>query len=93
MIGLFRRTDITRLRQLFCSALSNGEASRAVVASPYVDRWLVGVVLLCGLFFAPVLALVITASGDSGGLWTHLLDTVLGTYVFNTLGIRDTSCF
>ena len=57
----------------------------ADISSPYVDRWLVGVVLLCGLFFAPVLALVITASGDSGGLWTHLLDTVLGTYVFNTL--------
>ena len=57
----------------------------AGISSPYVDRWLVGVVLLCGLFFAPVVALVITASGDSGGLWTHLLNTVLGTYVFNTL--------
>ena len=57
----------------------------AGISSPYFDRWLVGVVLLCGLFLAPVLALVITASGDSGGLWTHLLDTVLVTYVFNTL--------
>ena len=34
---------------------------------------------------APVLALVVTASGDSDGLWTHLLNTVLGTYVVNTL--------
>ncbi|ADE39015.1 ABC transporter permease [Candidatus Puniceispirillum marinum] len=51
----------------------------------YLDRWLVGVVLLCGLFLAPVLALVITASGDSDGLWSHLLNTVLGTYVSNTL--------
>ena len=51
----------------------------------HIDRWLVGVMLLCGLSLAPVLALVVTASGDSDGLWTHLLNTVLGTYVVNTL--------
>ena len=57
----------------------------AGVSRQYIDRWLVGVVVLCGLFLAPVLALVITATGDSDGLWSHLLNTVLGTYVFNTL--------
>ena len=33
----------------------------------------------------PVAALLLAASGDSGGLWEHLVDTVLATYVINTL--------
>ncbi len=37
------------------------------------------------LFFAPVLALVFEASGDSGGLWQHLFNTVVPRYVANTL--------
>ncbi|MDB2391168.1 iron ABC transporter permease [Alphaproteobacteria bacterium] len=57
----------------------------AGVSRHYIDRWLVGVVIVCGLFLAPVLALVVTATGDSEGLWSHLLNTVLATYVFNTL--------
>ncbi|MBT6566968.1 MAG: iron ABC transporter permease, partial [Candidatus Puniceispirillum sp.] len=57
----------------------------AGVPRQHIDRWLIVVVLLCALSLAPVLALVVTASGDSDGLWTHLLNTVLGTYVINTL--------
>ena len=57
----------------------------ACIPRHHIDRWLVGVMLLCGLSLAPVLALVVTASGDSDGLWTHLMNTVLGTYVVNTL--------
>ena len=50
-----------------------------------VDRWSVGVILLCGLMLGPVLAVLVTAFGDSGGLWPHLYDTVLGRYISNTL--------
>ena len=42
-------------------------------------------VLLASVFIAPVLAIVITAAGDSGGLWSHLAETVLPRYVVNTL--------
>ncbi|MDA7719737.1 iron ABC transporter permease [Alphaproteobacteria bacterium] len=50
-----------------------------------VDRWSVGVILLCGLILGPVLAVLLSAFGDSGGLWSHLYDTVLGRYISNTL--------
>ena len=50
-----------------------------------VDRWSVGVILLCGLILGPVLAVLVVAFGDSGGLWSHLYDTVLGRYISNTL--------
>ena len=50
-----------------------------------VDRWSVGVILLCGLMLGPVLAVLVAAFGDSGGLWSHLYDTVLGRYISNTL--------
>ena len=50
-----------------------------------VDRWSVGVILLCALFLGPVLAVLVAAFGDSGGLWSHLYDTVLRRYISNTL--------
>ena len=50
-----------------------------------VDRWSVGVILLCSLILGPVLAVLVAAFGDSGGLWSHLYDTVLGRYISNTL--------
>jgi len=50
-----------------------------------VDRWSVGVILLCGLILGPVLAVLVAAFGDSGGVWSHLYDTVLGRYISNTL--------
>ena len=50
-----------------------------------VDLWSVGVFLLCGLILGPVLAVLVAAFGDSGGLWSHLYDTVLGRYISNTL--------
>ena len=50
-----------------------------------VDRWSVGVILLCALILGPVLAVLVAAFGDSGGLWSHLYDTVLGHYISNTL--------
>ena len=50
-----------------------------------VDRWSVGVIMLCGLILGPVLAVLVAAFGDSGGLWSHLYDTVLARYISNTL--------
>ena len=50
-----------------------------------VDRWSISVILLCGMILGPVLAVLVAAFGDSGGLWTHLYDTVLGRYISNTL--------
>ena len=47
-------------------------------------RKLAAVLLAC-VFIAPVFAIVITATGDSGGLWGHLAETVLPRYVINTL--------
>ena len=50
-----------------------------------VDRWSFGVILLCALILGPVLAVLVAAFGDSGGLWSHLYDTVLRRYISNTL--------
>jgi iron(III) transport system permease protein len=52
-----------------------------------IDKWSASTVVLCGFLLGPVAALLLTAFGDSGGLWTHLVDTVLGTYVVNTLAL------
>ncbi|MDC0458442.1 iron ABC transporter permease [Alphaproteobacteria bacterium] len=50
-----------------------------------VDRWSVGVILLCALILGPVLAVLVAAFGDSSGLWSHLYNTVLRRYISNTL--------
>ena len=49
------------------------------------DLWSIGVLTLCALILGPVLAVLLTALGNSGGLWTHLFNTVLGRYIGNTL--------
>ena len=52
---------------------------------PSIDKWSLVTILLCCFLLGPVAALLLAASGDSGGLWEHLVDTVLATYVINTL--------
>ena len=52
---------------------------------PSIDKWLAATVILCCFLLGPVAALLLAAFGDSGGLWGHLVDTVLATYVTNTL--------
>ena len=42
-------------------------------------------IFMCCFLLGPVLALFIAALGDSGGLWNHLVETVLATYVINTV--------
>ena len=52
---------------------------------PSIDNWSAATVILCCFLLGPVAALLLAAFGDSGGLWGHLVDTVLATYVTNTL--------
>ena len=60
----------------------SGWAGRPI---PRTDVWALGAGLVCLLILAPVAALLVTAFGDSGGLWAHLAATVLPRYVANTL--------
>ena len=52
---------------------------------PSIDKWSAATVILCCFLLGPVAALLLAAFGDSRGLWEHLVDTVLATYVTNTL--------
>ena len=52
---------------------------------PSIDKWSATTVVICCFLLGPVAALLLAAFGDSGGLWVHLVDTVLATYVTNTL--------
>ena len=60
-------------------------SSWAHVRSRRADGWSIGALSLCLLLLGPVVALILKALGDSGGLWGHLLDTVLLRYISNTL--------
>ena len=51
----------------------------------WLSPWNLGTILLVSIFMAPVIAIAITACGDSDGLWVHLANTVLPRYVANTL--------
>lgn len=60
-------------------------SSWAQVRSRRADGWSIGAFSLCVLLLGPVVALILKALGDSGGLWVHLIDTVLLRYISNTL--------
>ncbi|MEC8372365.1 MAG: iron ABC transporter permease, partial [Pseudomonadota bacterium] len=49
------------------------------------NPWRLATVALVIAFLSPVVAIVVTATGDSAGLWSHLAETVLPRYVANTL--------
>ena len=49
------------------------------------DGWSASAVMICFVILGPIAALLVTAFGDSGGLWGHLVSTVLPRYVANTL--------
>lgn len=49
-----------------------------------ISLWSVAVFLLCALCLTPILAVFVAASGDTGGLWSHLAETVLPRYIENT---------
>ena len=55
------------------------------VSRPLIDKWSLATIILCCFLLGPVAALFLASLGDSGGLWGHLVETVLATYVANTL--------
>ena len=57
----------------------------SLVSRPLIDKWSLATIILCCFLLGPVAGLLLTALGDSGGLWGHLVNTILATYVTNTL--------
>jgi len=49
------------------------------------NPWAVAGAVLAIILLTPILAVVVAATKDSGGLWDHLLETVLPHYIGNTL--------
>ncbi len=47
--------------------------------------WSIGAMLICLILIGPFVALLYKASGDSGGLWGHLMSTVFPRYAINTV--------
>ena len=54
---------------------------------PWLNSWALATLVLTIIFLGPVIAVFAAASGDNGGLWAHLFDTVLPRYVANTLAL------
>ena len=50
-----------------------------------VGGWSLTTLFLALMLTGPFVAILFTAAGDSGGLWPHLLTTVIPRYVANTL--------
>ena len=51
----------------------------------HFNPWIAASLFLSLLFLGPIFAVFLAAFGDSGGLWSHLFQTVLPRYVTNTL--------
>ena len=61
------------------------DTSAARNQGSWFNPWRLATVALVIAFLSPVAAIVLTATGDSAGLWSHLAETVLPRYVTNTL--------
>lgn len=55
--------------------------------SLWLNPWKLVTIILVVVMLLPIVAIVFAASGDSGGLWGHLSQTVLPRYVVNTLSL------
>lgn len=49
--------------------------------------WQLSTVVLSAALLAPIIMVFIVASGDTGGLWGHLFDSVVPRYLTNTLSL------
>ena len=52
---------------------------------PRLDGWSASVALLAGLFALPVLVVLASVFTPAGDAWRHLVDTVLASYVTNSI--------
>lgn len=50
-----------------------------------IDLWPIAAIVLAGLLALPILAVILTAFGNSDGVWSHLAGTLLPRYVGNSL--------
>ena len=51
------------------------------------DCWTVGTVLVAVLLSLPIWVVLSSVFVDARSVWQHLADTVLGTYISNSLGL------
>ncbi|MFL2783082.1 MAG: ABC transporter permease [Rhodospirillales bacterium] len=56
-----------------------------LVIQNYCNFWSISTFILAATLIGPFAALIILSTGDSGGLWEHLLSTVVPRYTVNTL--------
>ncbi|MFY0612454.1 MAG: iron ABC transporter permease [Hyphomicrobiaceae bacterium] len=66
------------------SAAGNGLLSRSWIATQ-LNPWAIATIVIVAMLVAPIVAVFVAATGDSGGLWGHLFETVLPRYVANSL--------
>lgn len=70
------------------NAAASGAVQSSALSNPLrFDRWTLLTVAVAALIALPLASVVITAFGDNADIWSHLAETVLGTYVQNTLGL------
>ncbi|MGI9478396.1 MAG: ABC transporter permease [Hyphomicrobiaceae bacterium] len=50
-----------------------------------LNPWTIATICIVAMLIAPIVAVFIAATGDSGGLWAHLFETVLPRYIANSL--------
>ena len=67
--------------------LSAIAAFRRLPPSDPVSGWSLATLSLGLLLIGPFVALVYAMTGDSGGLWLHLMETVFPRYVANTVAL------
>ena len=53
--------------------------------SSYLNGWSITTLMVALVFVGPFISLLFVASGDTEGIWGHLLQTVAPRYAFNTL--------
>ena len=51
----------------------------------YFNGWSIGTLALALIFLGPFASLFVVATGDTEGIWSHLMQTVVPRYAFNTL--------
>lgn len=54
-------------------------------SSQAITMWSVGVMAIALLILTPILVVLSSIFADSGEIWAHLAETVLSTYIFNSL--------